>query len=61
MTTEAATTRVEDDLAQAGFETATVSEADGAVVVAIALGDGDLMRRALDTVPDIITASLAER
>jgi hypothetical protein len=61
LTAEAATTRVGDDLAQAGFETATVSEADGALVVAIALGDGDLMRRALDTVPDIITASLAER
>jgi hypothetical protein len=57
---EAATARVRDRLTAAGYETADVSVDGDIVVVALALGDGNLMREALDAVPDVITAALAD-
>jgi hypothetical protein len=57
---EAATARVRDRLTAAGYETADVSVDGDIVVVALALGDGNLMREALDAVPGFITAALAD-
>jgi hypothetical protein len=57
---EAATARVRDRLTAAGYETADVSVDGDIVVVALALGDGNLMREALDAVPGFLTAALAD-